>query len=201
MNNIIIEESNDRYKLIIDDKDKEKHSVFWKMPDIAKLKRYFSSKPIKDVENLEWHLDNTRDIYGSTVGMLRDIIRQIKYLESRNLGFLYLSPDDIIVYYNTFFIVNTANLYTLTESESPLLKKLEITVPYTVEDQHRRFLSPEVDGNEELPVTFKHTCAYYSVGQLVQTLLAKYDFKYTPLAYFVRRAIRDDNTMRRLHFI
>ena len=133
--------------------------------------------------------------------MLRDIIKQINYLEKKNLGFLYLSLDDIIVYYDTFFFVNANNLYPLIEDNSSLLKQIEITEPYTVENKDKAFLSPEISKNNEIPIMFKQTCCYYSFGKIVKELLKKYNIKATSIEHFIKRATREDETIRQLHFI
>jgi hypothetical protein len=202
MDNVIIEESNNRYKLIISDEQQITNPIFWKMPAIIKLNDYFTSKPIKDVENLLWHFENTKDVYGSTVGFVRDIIRQIRYLEKRNLGFLYLTMDDIIVYYDRFFIVNASNLYPLTAGAGVL----EITAPYPIKDDHRIFLSPEVDKKislptQSLPAQFNKTSCYYSVGKIIEAFLANYNILETSVAHVIKRATHEDGAKRYLHFI
>ena len=175
MDNVIIEESNNRYKLIISEEQRHSHSIFWEMPSILKLKKYFASRPIKDVENVSWHFENTQDIYGSTVGFVRDIIKQIRYLEKHNLGFLYLTLDDIIVYYGRFFIVNASNLYPLSSGAAGA-KYIELAEPYDIEDKHRVYLSPEINKNRDLPVQFNMTVSYYSFGKIIETLLKNYNF-------------------------
>jgi hypothetical protein len=201
MNNVIIEESDNRYKLIISEEQRNIHPVFWDMPSIVKLNKYFDSKSIKDVENVSWHFENTKDIYGSTVGFVRDIIKQIRYLEKRNLGFLYLSLDDIIVYYDRFFIVNASNLYPLLAGSRSGDKHIEITVPYDIEDKQRVFLSPEINKNKELPAIFNKTTSYYSFGKILEILLETYNFQHTSIAHVIKRTTHEDSTKRYLHFI
>lgn len=160
----IIKTDDEQYKLIVDE-DNIYNSLF--IDSFKSLYRDINSDDIIDCKSIVLFrnyllLKLNRINYTECCDLLKNISKQIYYIESQGYSIVDIDIDDIFVVENddgiNFYIGNTQYINELN------IEDLSISINTLIEK--RMFSSPEILNLEEIPLSINHNSWIYSLGLL-----------------------------------
>ena len=127
------------------------------MPNISKRNPssiVFQSKSVMTLSQQLAHHKHGLS-YEAVDGIMRQIIKQIKFFEQNQFGLLFVSPEDIIVISNDIYVI--ANMDAFKRENNGILV---VDTPYKKDN----FKSPEFHSIRSLPYRVSYKSGYYSVA-------------------------------------
>ena len=124
---------------------------------------------------------------------------QLTALTNSGFGISYITPDDItIIDDNWFLITNLSNVVPLYKE-----KMLKIVKPITKNKDKPIFIAPEIKQISTLPAIVNQSCGFYSIAALCMFSLGLTDINKnlirlspTPLYFLLERCLQEDPEKR-----
>tara|TARA_B100000902_G_scaffold369353_1_gene393471 strand:+ start:1982 stop:2617 length:636 start_codon:yes stop_codon:yes gene_type:complete len=204
---IKIQEENNKYTLIISEQQMQNHPEFCNSYFIKTLKKMLLTNAEIQFHKLDEYFKTDDNFYLKLTIFIKEIIKQINYLESNDLCYLYLNISDIIVCNNHFFLIKTDNLFRLTEQDGGKVLYFQDIHGENISDNvNVDFVSQEVRDNttslnKQIPISYSKTVMYESLGKLVYALSKDKNISDTAVEYFINRTLSDSPNDRILNFI
>ena len=107
--------------------------------------------------------------YELSIKLIKNIIKQIQFLEKHNYSFINITPNDILFVNGIFVIINDKYLIEINKNKN-------IVIDFPAE-KNSLFVSPEIMEIKEIPqeINFKHV--YYSLGATLIFVYLKKNIK------------------------